>query len=112
MAILREDIVLLILDGHGSHLTPQFDQLCNQNNIVPICMPAHSFHLLQPLDVGCFAVLKRTYGRLVEEKYNTGAVILTFLPYHTTPLFLNLLSILPETLPPAFKVLVAAENQS
>ena len=31
-------------------------------------MPAHSSHLLQPLDVGCFAVLKRTYGRLVEEK--------------------------------------------
>lgn len=59
---------LLILDGHGSHLTPQFDQMCNQNNIVPICMPAHSSHLLQPLDVGCFAVLKRTYGRLVEEK--------------------------------------------
>ena len=68
MAILREDIVLLILDGHGSHLTPQFDQLCNQNNIVPICMPAHLPQLLQPLDVGCFAVLKRTYGRLVEEK--------------------------------------------
>ena len=57
---------LLILDGHGSHLTPQFDQICNQNNIVPICMPAHSSHLLQPLDVGCFAVLKRTYGRLVD----------------------------------------------
>jgi len=59
---------LLILDGHGSHLTPQFDQMCNQNNIVPICMPAHSSHLLQPLDVGCFAVLRRTYRRLVEEK--------------------------------------------
>ncbi|ODM20017.1 hypothetical protein SI65_05003 [Aspergillus cristatus] len=59
---------LLILDGHGSHLTPKFDQICNQNNVVPICMPAHSSHLLQPLDVGCFAVLKRTYGRLVEEK--------------------------------------------
>ena len=59
---------LLILDGHGSHLTPRFDQICNQNNIVPICMPAHSSHLLQPLDFGCFAVLKRTYGRLVGEK--------------------------------------------
>lgn len=29
----------------------------------------------------------------------------TFLPYHTTPLFLNLLSILPEDLTPTFKVL-------
>lgn len=63
---------LLILDGHGSHLAPKFDQMCNQNNIVPICMPAHSSHLLQPLDVGCFAVLKRTYGRLVEDKMRLG----------------------------------------
>ena len=63
---------LLILDGHGSHLTPKFDQMCIQNDIVPICMPAHSSHLLQPLDVGCFAVLKRTYGRLVEEKMRLG----------------------------------------
>ena len=49
---------LLILDGHGSHLTPKFDEICNQNDIIPICMPAHSLHLLQPLDIGCFAVLK------------------------------------------------------
>ncbi|ODM14891.1 hypothetical protein SI65_09643 [Aspergillus cristatus] len=31
-------------------------------------MPAHSSHLLQPLDVGCFSPLKRAYGRLVENK--------------------------------------------
>jgi hypothetical protein len=59
---------LLILDGHGSHLTPQFDQICSENKIIPICMPAHSSHLLQPLDIGCFAVLKRSYGSLVDQK--------------------------------------------
>ncbi|KAJ5798980.1 uncharacterized protein N7503_006485 [Penicillium pulvis] len=52
---------LLILDGHGSHLTPRFDQNCKENNIIPICMPAQSSHLLQPLDIGCFAMLKRSY---------------------------------------------------
>jgi hypothetical protein len=31
-------------------------------------MPPHSSHLLQPLDISCFAVLKRAYGRLVESK--------------------------------------------
>lgn len=31
-------------------------------------MPAHSSHLLQPLGIGCFAVLKRSYGRMVEFK--------------------------------------------
>ncbi|KAK2861375.1 snoRNA-binding rRNA-processing protein utp10 [Arthroderma sp. PD_2] len=38
-------------------------------------------------------------------EYNTGPLILTFLPYHTTPLFLNLLSILPDNLTPTFKML-------
>ena len=63
---------LLVLDGHGSHLTPKFDEICEQNNIIPICMPPHSSHLLQPLDIGCFAVLKRAYGRLVESKMRIG----------------------------------------
>lgn len=30
-------------------------------------MPPHSSHLLQPLDVGCFAPLKKSYGKQVEE---------------------------------------------
>lgn len=63
---------MLVLDGHGSHLTPQFDKICTENNIIPIYMPPHSSHLLQPLDVGCFAVLKRAYGRMVEDKMRLG----------------------------------------
>jgi hypothetical protein len=31
-------------------------------------MPPHSSHLLQPLDIGYFAVLKRLYSRLIESK--------------------------------------------
>ena len=30
-------------------------------------MPVHLLYLLQPLDVGCFLVLKQLYGRLVKE---------------------------------------------
>jgi hypothetical protein len=63
---------LLILDGHGSHLTPAFDKLCSDNSIIAICMPPHSSHLLQPLDVGCFGPLKRAYGGLVESKMRLG----------------------------------------
>jgi hypothetical protein len=29
-------------------------------------MPPHSSHLLQPLDVGCFGLLKKAYGREIE----------------------------------------------
>ena len=35
-------------------------------------MLPHSSHLLQPLDVSCFAVLKRSYGRQIEGLIRAG----------------------------------------
>jgi hypothetical protein len=35
-------------------------------------MPVHSSYLLQPLDVGCFLVLKQSYGSLVEQIMGRG----------------------------------------
>ena len=35
-------------------------------------MPSHSSHRLQPLDVGCFSVLKRSYNRLTEQQMRMG----------------------------------------
>ena len=35
-------------------------------------MPPHSSHLLQPLDIGCFSVLKQAYSQLVETKMCLG----------------------------------------
>ena len=63
---------LLILDGHGSHATPEFDQYCAENKIITLCMPPHTSHLLQPLDVSCFSPLKRAYGREIEELARQG----------------------------------------
>ena len=58
---------MIVLDGHESHLSAQFEEFCRANNIITLCLPAHSSHLTQPLDVGCFSVLKRSYGRELEE---------------------------------------------
>lgn len=63
---------LLILDGHGSHATPQFDLYCQEHCIITLCMPPHSSHLLQPLDVSCFAVLKRNYGQYITDLMRVG----------------------------------------
>jgi hypothetical protein len=63
---------LLIFDGHGSHVTPEFDKYCTNHSIIVLCMPPHSSHLLQPLDVACFSVLKRSYGRCVEQLMSLG----------------------------------------
>ncbi|CRG90866.1 U3 small nucleolar RNA-associated protein 10 [Talaromyces islandicus] len=39
-------------------------------------------------------------------EYNTAFLLLTFLPYHSLPIFLGLLNILPENLTPGFNYLV------
>ena len=57
---------MLVLDGHESHDSAAFQAYCKSNNIIPLCLPAHSSHLTQPLDVGCFSVLKRSYGLQIE----------------------------------------------
>jgi hypothetical protein len=57
---------MLIIDGHESHNSTEFQQYCKEHKIITLCMPLHLFHLLQPLDVGCFAPLKKAYGRQAE----------------------------------------------
>jgi hypothetical protein len=58
---------LLILDGHESHHSTEFELYCQQNNIITLYMPPHSSHKLQPLDVGYFGPLKQAYGRQIED---------------------------------------------
>jgi hypothetical protein len=74
---------LLIIDGHGSHESVEFHKRCKEKKIIALCMPSHSSHLLQPLDVGCFAPLKRAYGRQAENLMRnriTHITKLEFLP--------------------------------
>lgn len=63
---------LLIVDGHSSHATPEFDQYCKEHRIISLCMPAHTSHLLQPLDVSCFSPLKHSYSYQIEELARQG----------------------------------------
>ena len=58
---------LLLLDGHESHQSWDFKQYCLDNKILTLCMPSHSSHILQPLDVVCFSPLKRDYSRRVRD---------------------------------------------
>ncbi|ENH75791.1 hypothetical protein FOC1_g10001176, partial [Fusarium oxysporum f. sp. cubense race 1] len=37
---------LLILDGHESHLSADFQIYYKVNNIITLCIPPHSSHLL------------------------------------------------------------------
>jgi hypothetical protein len=53
---------VLIIDGHESHCSVDFQDLCKEKKIITLCMPPHSSHLLQPPDVACFSPLNRLYG--------------------------------------------------
>ncbi|CAE7016160.1 Pogo transposable element [Pyrenophora teres f. teres] len=57
----RSSYRLLILDGHGSHLTIDFIEYCDQNKILLAIYPPHSTHTLQPLDVVLFKPLSTAY---------------------------------------------------
>jgi hypothetical protein len=56
---------LLILDGHGSHLTMDFIEYCDRNRILLAIYPPHSTHTLQPLDVVMFKPLSSAYSAQV-----------------------------------------------
>ncbi|KAH7462731.1 hypothetical protein FOMA001_g18485 [Fusarium oxysporum f. sp. matthiolae] len=58
---------LLILDGHGSHMTKDFLFECCNNNIFVLFLPAHSSYVLQPLDVAVFGPLKRAYRKFLSD---------------------------------------------
>jgi hypothetical protein len=49
---------LLLIDGHGSHIDIEFMWLCKQHKIVILYLPAHSSHILQPLHLAPFSVVK------------------------------------------------------
>jgi hypothetical protein len=37
---------LLILDGHESHYSDEFEEYCKEHDIITLCMPPHSSHIL------------------------------------------------------------------
>ena len=54
---------LLIMDGHSSHIIANVIAFCMQNVVNLFIMLPHCSHLLQSLDVGVFAPLKRALSK-------------------------------------------------
>jgi DDE superfamily endonuclease len=62
----QEGAYRLLLDGHASHTTPTLIQSCYDRDIIPFCLPPHSTHLLQPLDVCVFGPYKHFHAIVTE----------------------------------------------
>jgi hypothetical protein len=74
---------LLILDGHESHHSIGFETYCRDHNIITLCMPAHTSHYHQPLDVSCFGPLKIAYGHEIEYLIRVSVTHITKLYFLT-----------------------------
>jgi hypothetical protein len=59
----RSGYRLLLLDGHGSHVTMDFINYCNEHKILLAVFPPHATHTLQPLDVVMFGPLSAAYSK-------------------------------------------------
>jgi hypothetical protein len=57
------NIPMLILDGHGSHLTLEAIEQVQKFGLDMIILPSHTFHALQPLDVVCFKPFKTPFRK-------------------------------------------------
>lgn len=66
--------VLLIYDGHVTHVDTKVIELAVEKNITILKLPAHTSHLLQPLDLAVFKSLKLNWDkRLVKhQRQNIG----------------------------------------
>ncbi|XP_061166749.1 uncharacterized protein LOC133175653 [Saccostrea echinata] len=69
--------VLLIVDGHASHITLHLLEAAKTNDVEIFCLPPHTTHWTQPLDRSVFGPLKKAYYKHCESflKSNPGRQI-------------------------------------
>ena len=69
--------VCLLVDGHSSHIDLDTSKFCKENGILLYCLPPHSSHITQPLDVGFFSPLKGAWSKsvMVYNSENPGAPV-------------------------------------
>ena len=75
--------LLLLLEGHGSHFELQSIEFVKENDIVIFCLPPHTTHECQPLDVGLFGPLKKYWQQECHKFYqNNHATVITTLNFN------------------------------
>jgi hypothetical protein len=61
--IFQSNLHLLVLDGHGSHVTLETIKQTQQFGLNMVTLPFHTPHALRPLDVRCFQPFKTTFRK-------------------------------------------------
>ena len=71
--------IVLLLDGHESHIDNDMyiSKICADNQILIYCLPSHCCHILQPLDMRFFHLLKAQRRKACKEfaEKNPGVTV-------------------------------------
>jgi transcriptional regulator with XRE-family HTH domain len=70
---------LILLDGHSTHYGYKFLRTCVEHNIIPIVLPAHTAHALQPINVGLYETLRNQIASELAPLGNQGLSVAQFL---------------------------------
>lgn len=72
---------VIIGDNLSSHINPDVLQACHENDIKFVCLPPHSTHATQPLDVAFYGPMKRFWRTILTEwKLSSNGKNMTGLP--------------------------------
>jgi hypothetical protein len=58
-----DDTILILCDGHRSHISVDLVEWAKQQNIVLFVLPPHTSHILQPMDVECFGPMQLKFDQ-------------------------------------------------
>ena len=56
---------MLIINSYKSYYLVDFQDYYKEKKIITLYMPPHLSHLLQPLDITCFSLLKHYYSNSI-----------------------------------------------
>jgi hypothetical protein len=58
--------LLLLLDGHTSHYNTSMVKMAAKEKVIIFCLPLHTTHIAQPLDVSGFSALKTVWHQSIQ----------------------------------------------
>ncbi|KAK9517519.1 hypothetical protein VZT92_022885 [Zoarces viviparus] len=69
----QERPLLLIMDAHQSHLDPELVRAAQREGVILLCLPPHTSHILQPLDMSFFGPLKADFSGVTERDLSAAS---------------------------------------
>ena len=63
---VTEWLLVLLVNSNSSHIDVEVSKFCRDQQINLYCIPTHTSHIIQHLDVGFFGALKTTWERHVK----------------------------------------------